>query len=139
MFVCVCVCSLHSLLWSVLPPPNLPTPQQVISPSASSSHHPLSKRYSVDLLTSDGSGASSAAPPATHHMRDSTSEPRLPLKPEAEFEGSSHEGSAQRVPSLTFALEPDSLGVKRKVAGSDRSFLSPLDRGQLPMDTGGRK
>ena len=110
---------------------------QVISPSASSSHNPLSKRYSVDLLTSDANGMANTAPPASYHMRDSSSEPRLPLKPEAEFEGLSHEGGTHRVPSLTFVLEPDSLlGAKRKVAGSDRSFLSPLDQGQLPMDTG---
>ena len=47
------------------------------------------------------------------------------------------EGARQRVPSLTFDLEPESgQSVKRKVAGSDRTFLSPLERGQLPMDTG---
>jgi hypothetical protein len=38
---------------------------------------------------------------------------------------------------LTFALEPDGTNqkLKRKVAGMDRSFLSPERAGQLPMDT----
>ncbi|XP_070207507.1 calmodulin-binding transcription activator 2-like isoform X2 [Littorina saxatilis] len=137
-----CTASSSSPLPPLPPPPPGPAKlvrrfsEQVISPSASSSHHPLSKRYSVDVLTSEGKESAATATPPTYHMRDSTSEPRLPLKPDAEFEGSLQEGRPQRVPSLTFVLEGgDKVSVKRKVAGSDRSFLSPLDSGQLPMDT----
>ncbi|KAL8587315.1 hypothetical protein ACOMHN_045562 [Nucella lapillus] len=139
--------SMASTAASPLPPPPPAPPklvrrfsEQVISPSAASSHHPLNKRYSVDLLTSSESiTTTTSSTTSTAHMRDSTSEPRLPLKSETDMEGGSssyHEGRTQRVPSLTFDLEPEgSQAVKRKVAGPDRAFLSPLDRGQLPMDT----
>ncbi|XP_076451684.1 calmodulin-binding transcription activator 2-like [Babylonia areolata] len=124
------------------PPPSAPAKlvrrfsEQVISPSSTSSHHPLSKRYSVDLLTSDSNGSTASTSTSNSHMRDSTSEPRLLLKSETDMDGPCHKGRTQRVPSLTFDLEPEgSQIVKRKVAGPDRAFLSPLNRGQLPMDT----
>ncbi|KAK7481432.1 hypothetical protein BaRGS_00027388 [Batillaria attramentaria] len=108
--------------------------EQVISPNTASHHHPLSKRYSVDLLTSDPTEpASSSSPSASYHMRDSTSEPRLPLKQESEF-GQGQE--SQAVPALNFVLEPDSmLNLDRAMTGTDHAFLSPHNRGQLPMDT----
>nr|KAG5695332.1 hypothetical protein BaRGS_006556 [Batillaria attramentaria] len=79
-----------------------PAPAKVISPNTASHHHPLSKRYSVDLLTSDPTEpASSSSPSASYHMRDSTSEPRLPLKQESEF-GQGQE--SQAVPGLELCL-----------------------------------
>lgn len=69
------------------------------------------------------------------HMRDSVSEPRLPLKPDIDSEGPSH--TTQRAPSLNFVLEADSiLEVSQRAEEQSRLFLSPSNRVQLPMDTG---
>lgn len=106
---------------------------QVISPSTSSvSPHGLSKRYSVDILTHETDSANIMDHPA-YHTRDTSSEPRFPIKSKSE----ELVPDLQKAPSFNFFLESDNmLGVKRKAGRADHTFLLPHDPGQFPMDTG---
>ncbi|XP_025083042.1 calmodulin-binding transcription activator 1-like isoform X3 [Pomacea canaliculata] len=106
--------------------------EQVISPSTSSvSPHGLSKRYSVDILTHETDSANIMDHPA-YHTRDTSSEPRFPIKSKSE----ELVPDLQKAPSFNFFLESDNmLGVKRKAGRADHTFLLPHDPGQFPMDT----
>lgn len=68
-----------------------------------------------------------------YHTRDTSSEPRFPIKSKSE----ELVPDLQKAPSFNFFLESDNmLGVKRKAGRADHTFLLPHDPGQFPMDTG---